>query len=173
MIDICFAENLINEHMNPDALAIVQYSSPTQGDSVQVPETLRWNSPPESNCKDMDTASFVPVPAINPPQRPDHIFNLVANFRIGDWRLSRGFFNDSSWRPDIRSPLLSRFVDGYRGGNESFTQPLTGMNTKAFSEEKEMVIQVDGIKTIDVVVQNLNEGYGSSSCLFPVKLISK
>lgn len=35
---------------------------------------------------------------------------------------------------------------------------MSGANKKAFPEKSELVVQVEGVQTVDVVVQNLNEG---------------
>ena len=126
----------------------------------EAPSSKPWGGAILQFCKDLNTTELVPVPAIAAPKHVDHVFYLYSNFKIGAWRLSRGFFNDSSWRPNIHSPMPGRFIDGRKSGNESSVAEDTGVNDKAFNSNTEMVIQVEGIKTIDLVIQNINEGYG-------------
>jgi FtsP/CotA-like multicopper oxidase with cupredoxin domain len=107
LIDDCFSGGntpFSNPNIINNMKGIVRYSSSTNTSAL--PTTEPWGQAIEQECTDMDIP-FVPVPAIVAPP-PDHRFYLVANFRIGDWRLSRGFFNESSWRPNPRSPTLSR-----------------------------------------------------------------
>jgi hypothetical protein len=153
---------------NPDLIAttdaIVRYRDKTteqeeaQNQPLDLPSSKPWGEAILQFCKDLNTTDLVPVPAIAAPEHVDHSFYLYSNFKIGAWRLSRGFFNDSSWRPDIYSPMLERFIDGRKSGNESFVAEESGVNDKAFNSGTEMVIQVEGIKTIDLVIQNVNEG---------------
>ena len=150
---------------NPDLIAetnaIIRYKDQTttsETSVLELPTSKPWGEAILQFCKDLNTTELVPVPEIPAPEQIDHSFYLYSNFVIGAWRLSRGFFNSSSWRPDIHSPLLNRFVDGYQSGNESFTTATNSVNDKAFHTGTEMVIQVEGIKTIDLVIQNVNEG---------------
>jgi hypothetical protein len=148
--------------MNPDLIAetnaIVRYTGHEKSKSKEPPFSKPWGQAILQFCKDLDATELVPVPAIAAPDVADHLFYMYSNFKIGAWRLSRGFFNDSSWRPNMRSPILDRFIYGWQAGNESFASANNEMNSKAFNNKTEMVIQVDGIKTIDIVIQNINEG---------------
>lgn len=160
MITDCFADK--NPDLEAEVRAIVQYDQSQllrSGDLLaQLPNSLDWPEAIEQICKDMNTTELVPAMAISAPPKADTLFHLWGNFRIGAWRLSRGFFNDSSWRSNVHSPSLERFVDGYGAKNESFTTTTTGVNEAAFDVKSEMVIQIDGIKTIDILVQNFDDG---------------
>ncbi|MCJ1321888.1 hypothetical protein MMC15_007233 [Xylographa vitiligo] len=161
MITDCFAER--NADLVSEARAIVQYSQEEMRDtgvpSHQLPESLDWPESIEQVCKDMDTIELVPATvAAAPPANLDAVYYLWGNFQIGDWRLSRGFFNDTSWRPNVHCPTLSRFIEGYSAGNESFTSTGDGVNEVAFNINREMVIQIVGIQTIDIVIQNFDDG---------------
>jgi hypothetical protein len=157
---------------NPDLIAgtdaIIRYrdESETRKENAispwGFPSSQPWGEAILQFCKDLNTTELVPVPAIAASEQVDHSFYLYSNFRIGAWRLSRGFFNDSSWRPNIHSPMLDRFIDGRKSGNESFMAEEAGVNHKAFNTGTEMAIQVEGIKTIDLVIQNINEGLAHS-----------
>jgi hypothetical protein len=162
----CYDQLLLHEtpEIRPETNFIVRYREPVSGESVTMshsleePSSQAYNDPILQMCKDLDPTDLVPIPAIAAPEEADHFFYMYANFMIGNWRLSRGFFNDSSYRPDIHSPILNRFVDGSHSGNESFLQELNGVNGDAFHNKTEMVIQVEGVKTVDLVIHNLNEG---------------
>lgn len=162
MVAACFAEE--KENMEAEVRAIVRYdrgnhSMESALDTLNsLPQSVDWSEVVELICKDMNTTEFVPVAAATAPTTADSFFYLRANFEIGAYRLSRGFFNSSSWRPDVHSPSLERVIDGYLASNESFTATRTGVNELAFDVDREMVIQVDGIKTIDILVENFDDG---------------
>jgi FtsP/CotA-like multicopper oxidase with cupredoxin domain len=145
---------------NPNLVAhlkgIIHYGSSQSSTNITIPTTEESDQAIEQDCTDM-FLPLVPIPAIT-PNTPDHHFHLKGNFRIGDWRLSRGYFNQSSWRPNLYSPTLSRFIEGYQEANESFTSTVNGANTAAFPVKTELVLQIDGIQTVDVIIQNVNEG---------------
>lgn len=147
---------------NPDLIAktngIVRYVNKKEETLSTVPSSIPWGQAILQICKDLNTTELVPVDSITAPEIVDHTYYMYSNFRIGAWRLSRGFFNDSSWRPNLQSPLLHRFVDGWQAQNHSFLTANNAINSKAFHSASEMVIQIDGIKTIDIVIQNVNEG---------------
>ena len=158
MVTACFGER--NKDMEPEVRAIIQYSSDGESveDATRTPESIDWNDVVELVCKDMITTELVPVKKIPAPTQANTSFYLRSNFEIGAWRLSRGFFNTSTWRPDVYSPSLGRVVNGYSTNNQSFTTNVTGVNTMAFNTAHELVLQVDGIQTIDIVIQNFDDG---------------
>jgi hypothetical protein len=155
-----------DEHWNRNLVAesnsIIRYRDEKDispiSNAVELPTSKSWGEAILQQCKDLNTSALIPVESIPAPEEADHLFYMYSNFKIGAWRLSRGFFNESSFRPNISSPILNRYVDGYTSGNEDFVQSDNTINKKAFDSGKEMVIQVDGIKTIDIVIQNINEG---------------
>ena len=161
MVTDCFAEK--NPDLEAEVRAIVQYESKAENRMAQLPQatipTSRdWPEVIEQVCKDMNTTELVPVSVMAAPPKADTLFYLWGNFQIGDWRLSRGFFNGSSWRSNVRSPSLERFIYGYAAKIPSFTNSMTGINAGAFDMSHEMVIQIDGIQTIDILVQNFDDG---------------
>lgn len=162
MITACFAEP--NPNLEPEVRAIIRY---TQSDgaarsesreALGLPKSKDWSDVAELICKDMNTTELIPTQAVSAPRNANARFYLRSNFEIGAWKLSRGFFNTSSWRPDVQSPSLDRFIQGYAAKNQSFTSTLTGVNEQSFDVDREMVIQVDGIKTIDILVDNFDDG---------------
>lgn len=165
MITLCFAEP--NPDMVPDALGIVRYT-PTASTK---PTSIDWEEALSVECRDMNTTDLRPVQAVAAP-KPDALFYLRSNFQIGDHRLSRGFFNTSTYRASPRSPSLFRFIDGLSTANASFAAPSAGnefnayanergaafVNTEAFDLSSEMVIQTEGIQVIDLLVHNFDDG---------------
>lgn len=162
MITTCFAEP--NPSLEPEIRAVIQYvQNENSNDSRpekphQIPQSKDWNDVSELVCKDMNTTELVPAKVVPAPLKADAFFYLRSNFEIGAWKLSRGFFNTTSWRSDVRSPSLERFIQGYAAKNQSFTSSLTGVNDQSFDTDRELVIQVDGVKTIDILVDNFDDG---------------
>ncbi|MCJ1379848.1 hypothetical protein MMC17_002951 [Xylographa soralifera] len=160
MITDCFAER--NADLISEVRAIVQYSQEKiryiGGLSDQPPSSLDWPESIEQVCKDMNTTELVPTMVTAAPANADAVYYLWGNFQIGAWRLSRGFFNGSSWKSDVHFPSLSRFIEGYGAGNESFTTTRNGMNEVGFDVNREMVVQIDSIQSIDIIIQNFDDG---------------
>ncbi|MCJ1401557.1 hypothetical protein MMC11_004773 [Xylographa trunciseda] len=158
MITDCFAER--NANLVPEVRAIVQYSREEMQDTVglfhELPSSLDWPEAIEQVCKDMNTTELIPVVVAAAPANADAVYYLWGNFQIGAWRLSRGFFNGSSWRSNVHSPTLSRYVDGYDNGNKDLASTRNGVNE--FDISRELVIQINGIKTIDIIIQNFDDG---------------
>lgn len=153
MIVHCFAE--IPKDLQPEVKAIVQYSGAAKD---VTPTTSGWGEPMELFCKDLDTSELVPVPAIAAPPA-DLMVHLRSNFEIGAYRLSRGFFNKTSWRPARHSPTLLEAVDGLSTGNASFDKMDDGlMLTEAYDTKRQLVVRIDGIKTVDLLVENFDDG---------------
>jgi hypothetical protein len=157
MISSCFSPIFPNPNLISEVNAIIQYREESEKlptNTVHEPPTSKdWGMAIEQICKDLDTTELVPVPAIPAPPHADEFHYIVVNFAIGSWRLSRGFFNDTSFRPDIHSPMLERFVDGYKS-----TQDAASAAQKVFHHKTEKVLQVEGIKTIDILMMNMNNG---------------
>lgn len=153
MITTCFAE--IPPTLEADALAVVRYT-----DSEELPASRDWEEQLAQECKDMNTTELVPLDAISPPKE-DAFFYLRSNFEIGKYRLSRGKFNASSFRPDGKSPSLHRAIDGLAVANETFhsTQGSQAfVNDATFDISRELVIQTTGIQTVDILVSNFDDG---------------
>lgn len=160
MIITCFKDP--PSTLDPIALAVVRYDDiPT----LDQPSSPDWEEKLAMDCRDMNTTELVPVEAVAAPAEPDAVFYIRANFEIGAYRLSRGLFNRSSWRPNARSPTLMRAIDGLRTGNHTFSTAQADdprsppfVNTAAFHPDRELVIQTTGIQTVDVLVSNFDDG---------------
>ena len=159
MITHCFAEE--NPELAEEVRGIVRYTSSSPV-SVSIPPSSRdWPEVIELECRDMKTTDLHPVHSIHAPATADALINLRANFEIGAWRLSRGFFNASSWRAPVSSPTLHRLITGFSTSNESFTESLAapfGINADAFHTPRELVYQTTGLRTLDILLQNFDDG---------------
>ncbi|KAL8826265.1 MAG: hypothetical protein Q9191_003904 [Dirinaria sp. TL-2023a] len=156
MITACFAEE--NSDLEPEVRAIIHYENDnvTRG-TFKVPQSKDWDETIEVECRDMNTSELVPVRRVAAPTKVDETFYIRSNFEIGARRLSRGFFNTSSWRPDVYSPSLDRVINHTTHDISFATQP-TGINDRAFDLSNEMVLQIPGIQTIDLLISNFDDG---------------
>lgn len=158
MITLCFAEK--NPDLLPDVNAVVKYSSTNQENTVvPTPVSKDWGEALWVQCRDLNTTELRPVQTVAAPSTADAFFYIRSNFEIGGYRLSRGFFNTSSWRPNARSPTLSRTIDGLNAHNTSFdAQSLPAVNSLAFRTLSELVIQSANTQIIDVLIHNFDDG---------------
>ncbi|KAI5202113.1 putative multicopper oxidase, type 1 [Aureobasidium subglaciale] len=161
MISHCFAET--NPNMVETAIGVVRYSTLAENRmATEIPNTIDWDEAIGLECKDLNTTELVPVQVVAAPAKPDSLIFLRSAFEIGAYRLSRGKFNTSSWRADVTSPTLFRSIDGLQASNSSFNgKQGTGdvfVNDKAFHQPTELVVQSSGIKTIDILISNFDDG---------------
>ncbi|KAI0098751.1 multicopper oxidase-domain-containing protein [Nemania sp. FL0031] len=175
MITSCFAEQKLPENGIDEARAVVRYTSKlerrhedhddasTKGghdkdednEDLILPQTTS-DLPFLSTCRDLSsTTSFRPSPQLSAPEIADHSWYLRVNLAIGDWRLQRGVFNSSSFRPNLKYPTLHRVIDGLTQNNQSFA--VEGINTAAFDAESELVISTNKVETVDMILQNMDE----------------
>lgn len=163
MITHCFAEP--NPNLRADVNAIVAYKPAGNAAAVTSPTPVSkdWEEALWLQCRDLNTTELVPVEEVPAPSTADAFYYIRSNFEIGNYRLSRGFFNSSSWRPNHRSPTLLRAIDGLNEKNASFTvqspdRGLSFVNDKAFNTKREFVIQTSGIQVIDLLIHNFDDG---------------
>lgn len=127
---------------------------------VSQPSSRSWSKGMEVQCRDMNTTSYVPAAFDPPPASAHHSYYIRSNLEIGDWRLERGFFNQSTFRPDLQKPTLHRTVDGLSSHNETFNfmRDTDGVNEICYDKKNDFVIQHTGIKVVDLIIQNFDEG---------------
>lgn len=157
MITHCFAYE--NPELKEEVRGVIRYWAP--GDSV-TPESKDWPEIIEVECRDLNTSALSPVVAMAAPDKADDQLYLRSSFQIRDWRLSRGYLNDSSYRVPVSSPSLSRLIDGYTSKKDKFTESLYpipyGINSAVFNPEHELVYQTTSVRTLDILVQNFDDG---------------
>jgi FtsP/CotA-like multicopper oxidase with cupredoxin domain len=157
MITHCFAEE--NLELKEEVRGIIKYSAPSNS---TIPNSLDWPEIIELECRDLNTSALVPVLPMRAPDKADDTLRLRSSFQIRDWQLSRGYLNDSSTRLSATSPSLSRILNAYTSSNETLTNSLTtstpGMNSIAFNPQSEPIYQTPLNRTIDILIQNLDDG---------------
>jgi FtsP/CotA-like multicopper oxidase with cupredoxin domain len=167
MIKHCFSTPKLPENGTDEALAIIRYATAQDQDKASDKAQAQTRLPTTENtvteyltqCKDMTSSrAYHPFPPKPAPESASHSWYLRVNLAIGDWRLERGFINESSLRPKLQSPTLHRLVDGLSGPRPDASFAVQGVNTAAFDPSEELVISHAGIETVDMVVQNLDEG---------------
>ncbi|KAK7519520.1 putative multicopper oxidase, type 1 [Phyllosticta citriasiana] len=160
MVTACFKEE--NPSLVDEVKAVVRYSSRNEKQLLDTPSSKDWTDALDVTCLDMNTTGLQPVAQIPVPDVADSQIYLRANFEIGAWRLSRGFFNNSSFRSKLTTPTLHRMVDGISSQNASFALPdqlpQSGINSVAFDPVTEFVYQTTGIRVIDILVSNFDDG---------------
>jgi len=170
MVTSCFRHE--NPNMIGEVNAIVRYGSNNNNSDSQksTPTSLNWDEAILLQCRDMNTTELVPIREVTAPE-PDAFFYLRMNFEIGRYRLSRGFFNGSTWRPNVHSPTLNRAIEGLRADDPDFNTSISTndpsvygndrgsafVNNAAFDSSSGMVIQTSGIQTIDVLIVNYED----------------
>ncbi|KAK8085607.1 Laccase-1 [Apiospora hydei] len=184
MIEGCFSDPKLPDNGVSEAKMIMRYVMPTGMDgtpeapsNATVPTSTVSNNgtavsqvlPTSTNslvdyamqCKDMTARNvYKPVPELPAPAVADHSWYFRVNMAIGDWRLERGFMNQSSFRSNLKEPTLHRLVDGLASGNDSFSAAGKDatVNDAAFHPDHELVLSHDRIETVDIILQNVDEG---------------
>ncbi|KAK8213873.1 putative multicopper oxidase, type 1 [Phyllosticta capitalensis] len=161
MVTTCFKEKNLN--LVSEVKAIIRYGPHDQERSPKdVPSSKDWADALDVTCLEMNTTELRPVDQVFVPEAADTQIYLRANFEIGAWRLSRGFFNSSSFHANLRSPTLHRMIDGIISGNESFASPTAdspyGINSVGFDHVTEFVYQTKDIRIVDILVSNFDDG---------------
>ncbi|KAI6797210.1 putative multicopper oxidase, type 1 [Hortaea werneckii] len=166
MIKQCFTDP--PKTLQTDVMGIVKYVSSESPTAAQepMPKSVDWVEKLAMQCKDMNTTELRPANITPAPAGADAFFYLRSNFEIGAYRLSRGFFNSGTWRPNVRSPTLLRAIDGIKELDDNFkstavsepASPNAFINDAAFEEQREFVLQTTGIQTIDILISNFDDG---------------
>ncbi|KAJ4358576.1 uncharacterized protein N0V89_003160 [Didymosphaeria variabile] len=155
MITHCFAYE--EPELKEEVRAIIRYQTPSLAVS---PQSKDWPEIIELECRDLNVSALKPVDAIAAPEKADDQVYLRSSFQIKDWRLSRGFLNDSSYRANMSHPTLNTLVDAYERKQEPHMYYLSypfGINT-GFDAKHTLVYQTTGIRTIDILIQNFDDG---------------
>jgi len=162
MVTNCFSDPELPGGGADEVKAVVQYSKTNSARPLSAfisqPASRNWNTGFAVQCIDMDYTRFVPVPAVPAPTTADHSYFIRSNIEIGDWRLQRGFFNKSTFRPDLKSPSLHRTLETLRFQNETLTRTDGGLNDASFNLNDGLILQHKGVRVVDLIIQNFDEG---------------
>lgn len=154
MVAHCFTSD--NPRLQTELKGIVRYISPSTRPLLDAePKSKNWEDAIEVICRDLNTTALHPVKHATPPAADDFVA-LRASFRIGAWRLSRGFFNSSTWHGNATHPSLHRFLDA-PSDVQALRVPF-GVNDRAFARDTELVLQTNGIRTVDISINNFDDG---------------
>jgi FtsP/CotA-like multicopper oxidase with cupredoxin domain len=162
MLKYCFTDP--PSYIETDTQAVLDFAERPSASSQ--PTSKDYPTGPSLECRDMNTTDLTPLPAVAAPSRADATYYLRSNFEIGAYRLSRGFFNQSSFRASVESPTLHRAIDGLSTRNRTFfpdalqpsERPGAFLNSAAFHTPRELVIQTSGIQVVDLVISNFDDG---------------
>lgn len=151
----CFAET--PDTLDAEVKAIVRYSP-----NAPIPSTTAWTSSSSSSsslaCKDLNlTEVRMSAGSPAPPPRADLLIPLRTNFEIGAYQLSRGFFNQTSWRPST-TPTLHTAISNLHSANKSFTLPQNQALTSAYDPTRQLVVKLTTAKTVDLLIDNYDDG---------------
>lgn len=155
MLTHCFREE--NERLEPEIRAVIQYGDSPE--KMEDPASKDWPEAIEVVCRDLNSSVLQPVDAVAAPPA-DAFINLRANFMIRDWALARGYFNESTWHANMTHPSLHRFLEANSNstaGALDAAAPLN-KNTDIFDAEKDLVLQTAGIRTMDISINNFDDG---------------
>jgi FtsP/CotA-like multicopper oxidase with cupredoxin domain len=153
MVTHCFKNE--NDRLQAETRAVIRYTGQDKQLALEEPTSKEWPDAIEVICRDLNTSTLQPVEAISPPQADETII-LRANFEIGDWRLARGFFNDSTWHPNATYPSLHRFLDS--GIHSTSAKEPIAVNEVSFDSKRELVLETNGVRTIDISINNFDDG---------------
>ncbi|KAF9735158.1 multicopper oxidase [Paraphaeosphaeria minitans] len=155
MVRHCFAYE--EPELKEEVRAVIRYQTPSV---VVEPASKDWPEIIELECRDLNVSALKPVQAIAAPEKADDQVYLRSSFQIKDWRLSRGFLNDSSYRTNLSQPTLNTLILAYEQKQEPHMYYLSypfGINT-GFDAKHTLVYQTTGIRTIDILIQNFDDG---------------
>ncbi|KAI4946120.1 hypothetical protein J4E91_007563 [Alternaria rosae] len=154
MITHCFAYE--EPELQEEVRAILYY--PTSDDNTKdlIPTSKDWPEIIDVECRDLNTSALDPVIAIPAPEIDlQHALYLRSSFQIRDWRLSRGYLNDSSFRINATSPLLNTLLSA----QTSTTNTHEGiLESSPFDPLHQLTYQTHTTRTITLLIQNLDDG---------------
>ncbi|KAI4912371.1 uncharacterized protein J4E92_010001 [Alternaria infectoria] len=155
MITHCFAYE--EPELQEEVRGILYYPSANDDNTKNlIPTSKDWPEIIDVECRDLNTSTLAPVIAVPAPENdPSHTLYLRSSFQIRDWRLSRGYLNDSSFRINATSPLLNTVL--------SMQIPETKvqegiLDTPPFDPVHQLVYQTGSTRTITILIQNLDDG---------------
>jgi FtsP/CotA-like multicopper oxidase with cupredoxin domain len=129
--------------------------------NTAIPQSKDWPEIIDVECRDLNTSLIEPVVAIAaPPIDPQHTLYLRSSFQIHDWRLSRGYLNDSSFRINSTMPLLQTLRSATSTSTDAENQDGVFLTHHPFvSPDKQLTYQTTSPSaTITLLIQNFDDG---------------
>ena len=161
MVTHCFAYE--NPELEDEVWGVVRYHSPSpmsgrnlRSGGLAKPQSKDWPEIIEVECRDLNTTALKPVDIVSAPEKADDFIYLRSSFQIGDWRLSRGFLNESTWRGNATKPVLHTLLENSAAKNQDAVD--TGFDARHFDPKTQLVYTTRSIRTIDILIQNLDDG---------------
>ncbi|KAF2032223.1 hypothetical protein EK21DRAFT_110167 [Setomelanomma holmii] len=155
MVTHCFAYE--EPELQEEVWTIVRYLDDTSAQKPiteqSLPQSLDWPDIIEVECRDLNTSTLTPALAVPAPPTVDHNVYLRSSFQIRDWRLSRGYLNDSTFRINASQPILHTLLDS---PHPASTQD--GISTALFNPQTQLIYQTSGTPTIDILIHNFDDG---------------
>ncbi|XP_014555364.1 multicopper oxidase [Bipolaris victoriae FI3] len=160
MVTHCFAYE--EPELQEEVRAVLSYSPPlnTGDQQIPAPESKEWPEIIDVECRDLNTSLLVPtIPIAAPPIDPDHTLYLRSSFQTREWRLTRGYLNDSSFRINNTAPLLQTLLSSYSSTTTNSTETLHDGFSPLVSREKQLTYQTTSpTSTITLLIQNFDDG---------------
>ncbi|KAL5630138.1 hypothetical protein BROUX41_000010 [Berkeleyomyces rouxiae] len=124
---------------------------------MTTPNSTNWDDTIEVICKDLNSTLLHPVAPRLIPNSDDYI-QIKASFQIGDWTLARGFMNTTTWHSNISLPSLHRFLDASDEQQLIPDGAPNAVNDWLFDSSKDFVFQTHGVQTLDIAINNFDDG---------------
>ena len=154
MVTHCFAYE--EPELQEEVRGILYYPTTDSETKDLVPKSKDWPEVIDVECRDLNTSTLEPVIAIAPPEiDTQYALYLRSSFQIGDWRLSRGYLNDSSFRTNATSPILNTMLST-RTVESSVHERI--LDTDTFDPLHQLIYQTQSTRTITILIQNLDDG---------------
>ena len=154
MVTHCFAYE--EPELQEEVRGILYYPTTDSETKDLVPKSKDWPEIIDVECRDLNTSTLEPVIAIAPPEiDTQYALYLRSSFQIGDWRLSRGYLNDSSFRTNATSPVLNTMLST-RTVESSVHERI--LDTDTFDPLHQLIYQTQSTRTITILIQNLDDG---------------
>ena len=154
MVTHCFAYE--EPELQEEVRSILYYPTRDGETKDLIPTSKDWPEIIDVECRDLNTSTLESVIAIPAPEIDiRHTLYLRSSFQIRDWRLSRGYLNDSSFRVNATWPILNTMLLTPTPNSNDHEGVL---DTAPFDPLHQLVYQTQSTRTITILIQNLDDG---------------
>ena len=149
MDEHCFSD--VNPVLDTDVRALITYTNTTADPT----ESVDWSTALDEVCEDLDPWLLIPYYPLAAPL-VDTTYRLDISFQIGDYAEDLAYVNSTTWVPQAQDPTLNQAVLALHANatNSSFTA--AGLTSVYGSSQ--FVLSVPTVTTIDILLNNLDEG---------------